>query len=254
MFKISEFASLLGVSTKTLRFYEKKGLIVPAKVDENNSYRMYDSEQIKELSQIIQLKRLGFSLGEIRKYKNERMSVQEKIEVLSRRKELIDELLNRLRFQSEKTFAYAPYVKEEKPMRAVLKSVHVGHFRELIDEYRKFYNEATSGKITLSHPEYRFVEFLDGDYRDCDISATMGLGVSGAKGNTETVVLPVRKYVAVIHRGSFENIHLAYEFLDGYVALQGYKIAGFPSERYIENSTTKENEEDYITEVRFPIE
>ena len=42
MYKIGEAARLLGLSTEALRYYERKGLIVPHK-DSVSNYRYFDA-------------------------------------------------------------------------------------------------------------------------------------------------------------------------------------------------------------------
>lgn len=62
---IGEVAKKLQISTRTLRFYDQKGLIKPIK-DESNGYRFYDEKQIAQLQLILYLKELGFSLNKIK--------------------------------------------------------------------------------------------------------------------------------------------------------------------------------------------
>lgn len=63
--KIKEFSLLCGVSVKTLRHYEKIGLIRPSEVDEWTGYRYYNVSQMQNMANIRTLKEIGFSLEEI---------------------------------------------------------------------------------------------------------------------------------------------------------------------------------------------
>ena len=65
-FKIGEFSKLNRVTVKPLRHYEEIGLLIPAEIDEWTGYRYYHVGQFQQMSDIIYLKRLGFSLEEIR--------------------------------------------------------------------------------------------------------------------------------------------------------------------------------------------
>lgn len=65
-FKIGEFSRLCFVTVKTLRHYEKMGLLKPMEVDSWTGYRYYGVEQMEELHHILELKRIGLSLEEIR--------------------------------------------------------------------------------------------------------------------------------------------------------------------------------------------
>ena len=65
MLQIGEFSQICQVSVKTLRHYDKIGLLVPAEVDRFTGYRYYQTEQIDRMNYIQRLKRYGFSLDEI---------------------------------------------------------------------------------------------------------------------------------------------------------------------------------------------
>lgn len=64
MYKIGEAARLLGLSTEALRYYERKGLIVPHK-DSVSNYRYFDASQINHLLNMQKYQKLGFTLYEL---------------------------------------------------------------------------------------------------------------------------------------------------------------------------------------------
>ena len=47
MITIQGFAKLCGCNTQTLRYYDRIGLLAPARVDEWTGYRYYDKEQVR---------------------------------------------------------------------------------------------------------------------------------------------------------------------------------------------------------------
>lgn len=61
---IGQFAKLTGVSQRTLRFYEEKGMLQPSYISESGR-RYYEEKDMIPLQQIIAFKYLGFSLEEI---------------------------------------------------------------------------------------------------------------------------------------------------------------------------------------------
>src|SRR5690606_17521493 len=65
MFKIGEFSRFTRVSVKTLRHYDELGLLRPRVVDRFTNYRYYSADQVPRLNQILALRELGFSLGQI---------------------------------------------------------------------------------------------------------------------------------------------------------------------------------------------
>ncbi len=68
MYKIGELSRLCRIPVKTLRFYDREGLLVPDEIDRFTGYRYYSAARIADCNRIISLKELGFSLEEIRKH------------------------------------------------------------------------------------------------------------------------------------------------------------------------------------------
>ena len=62
-FTISQIADQLDISTRTIRFYEEKGLISPKRTSGNQ--RIYTPRNKARLRLILRGKRFGFSLDEI---------------------------------------------------------------------------------------------------------------------------------------------------------------------------------------------
>lgn len=59
-----QFAKKANVTIRTIRFYDKQGILKPSRVDDNG-YRLYTDEDFGRLQKILSLKYLGFSLEEI---------------------------------------------------------------------------------------------------------------------------------------------------------------------------------------------
>ena len=101
VFGIQQVASVLGVSQRTLRFYEDKGLIAPARI---GATRVYSRREIGRMQVILRGKKLGFSLREIQHFldlydadrsKRKQMaalaaSVADHLAALERQREAID--------------------------------------------------------------------------------------------------------------------------------------------------------------------
>lgn len=61
----SELAKLSGLTTRTLRHYDKIGLLSP-KRNENNDYRIYSQKEVDLLQQILFYREMGMELSEIK--------------------------------------------------------------------------------------------------------------------------------------------------------------------------------------------
>ena len=67
LYSVAELAKELGITTRTLRFYEDRGLITPQRA---GTARIYSRRDRGRMIIILRGKRLGFSLREIKEYLN----------------------------------------------------------------------------------------------------------------------------------------------------------------------------------------
>lgn len=67
-FSIGELAKYQKISKQTLIFYDKIGLFQPDYVNPENGYRYYSAKQLDLLDTILIMKKIGFSLEDIKQY------------------------------------------------------------------------------------------------------------------------------------------------------------------------------------------
>ncbi len=75
--KIKELETVLSISRSNIRFYEKQGLFSPERKD--NNYREYTEHDIEALKKIIVLRKMGFSVEEIKLIQNNELPFTEAI-------------------------------------------------------------------------------------------------------------------------------------------------------------------------------
>ena len=93
LLSISQLAKLRGLTTETLRHYDRIGLFSPVYIDPETNYRYYSILQYEQLGTIKELRQLDFSLEEIKEFFHNR-SVDHSLEILKHRyEELHKELL-----------------------------------------------------------------------------------------------------------------------------------------------------------------
>lgn len=63
---IGDFSRMSFLSVKTLRHYHEIGLLCPAEVDPDTSYRRYDTDQLPDAQVILRLRGFGMPLEEVR--------------------------------------------------------------------------------------------------------------------------------------------------------------------------------------------
>lgn len=96
-YTVKGIAELAGVSPRTLRWYDKTGLLKPTRVNEAG-YRFYGAAAVDRLQQILFFRELGFSLAEIKRILDspdfsETAALQSHLLALTRQRERIDALI-----------------------------------------------------------------------------------------------------------------------------------------------------------------
>lgn len=107
-YTIGETAALLGVSTDTLRYYDRIGLLKPARVDAESKYRYYSYTQFHYIDRIKYLQKLGMSLNEIRRVIHTGR-VDKLIRYLKAEKIRLEKELTRVQHRIEDTDWYINY-------------------------------------------------------------------------------------------------------------------------------------------------
>lgn len=96
LFAIADLAKEFGISTRTIRFYEAKGLLQPDRVGGTRVFRRRDRAR---LILILRGKRLGFSLRDISEYLSLYNADETKVAQVRLLIEKVDDRLAQLRAQ-----------------------------------------------------------------------------------------------------------------------------------------------------------
>ena len=110
--KINEVEALVGVTRRNIRFYEKEGLLAPAR-NSQNGYRDYGEAEVAQLKQIKLLRKLGVPLDEIRRLQNENATVADGM-----RRHLIS--LEREQKNLEQSMVFCQRMKDQEVKLSVL--------------------------------------------------------------------------------------------------------------------------------------
>lgn len=73
---INEVEHIIGLSKKSIRYYEENGLLAP-KRDQSNDYRIYSEDDIQKLKTIKFLRELDVSIKELKQLHNGTLTLQE---------------------------------------------------------------------------------------------------------------------------------------------------------------------------------
>ena len=262
LYKIGMFAAMNHVTVKTLRFYEKQGLLMPAVINQENGYRYYTLSQMAVLHQITALKMAGFTLEEIarihsganeeavlRKKKSELIA---KIADLTQRIAVVDGYLSK-----KKTGLSHPVLIKTIPETTVAAMrVRLESYDSLFDVMPEMGALMEKAGCECALPEYCFTNYLEPGYKDEDILVEICEAVTGAKGEIGGLyfrTLPEIQAACMFHRGSYGALPESYETVLKYIEENGYEIAGAIRESYIDGVWNQEEESGWLTEIQVPV-
>lgn len=266
---IGEFSRLCYVTVKTLRHYEKLGLLSPHEVDEWTGYRYYDVDQMADMVRIKNLKQLGLSLDEIcemfqdglqqpdQELINQKIThTQKEIDTLSRRLNALQKLRNN--------------ATKEKEMRKItikpLPSGIVASWRSHLSSYSELGPKLLSivqpemrrlGCICPPETAYCFTMDHNDNHTPNDIDVEYCEIVAEACEDTDILKfkkLPlVENAVCIEHRGDYDSFDSTMTEVFRYIEESQWTIDGKPRFNYIHGVWDCEREEDWLTEVQIPV-
>jgi len=263
--RIGEFSCLAKISIKTLRYYDKIGLLKPAMIDSSTQYRYYTLEQLEIVRLISMYKEIGLSNDVISKliYEkgDERALLNYQKQILKKRAEEISRALSSLEvlLGEEIGQQYKAEIKNVEKRLVYCCRGYIANAESIHDFVASCTAELkkTNPDVKFSQPDYCCVIYPNDGYREKNIFIEYAQSVDRMGKDTETIkfkeINPITA-ISVIHRGRYDTLRDAYLFAVNWSKENGLTIKGEPRERYIHGSWDKENESQWLTELQIPIE
>ena len=262
MYKIGDFSSMSKTTIKTLRYYEKEGLLKPVYVDLNTGYRYYETSQLMEISKIISLRQIGLSIKDIKNILNG----YNMVEILNKRKkELEDDLvLFNMELSKINYLLEGDNMKNEIFIKEIPSYV-IYYCDGIISDFSKipeFVLQAgeecakVNPNLKCITPDYCYISYLDGEYKEKDIKIRYGQAVENVGKETDKIkfkMMDAITAVCIYHKGTYDNLRDSYNIILKFIEDNGYEVIDNPRECYIDGCWNKDNEDDYLTEIQFPI-
>lgn len=265
--KIKEFSRLCGVTEKTLRHYEKLGLLMPAEVDEWTGYRYYNVEQMQTMGCIRRLKMLGFSLDEILDLKQSGCLtpslalLQTKVEACRQELAMLQKRMTALQSLMD---LQKKFTEMEKVTIESLPEIIVASHREVIPSYdalgpmlvqtvapemaRLGCRCTADYCFTMEHHGYRPTD-IDIEY--CEQVDEMG---------TDSAIIQFKRLPAVPkaacmkHVGPYDRFHDSFVELFRYLEEQGLRVCGQPRTCYIDGIWNQQDPGKWLSLIQVPVE
>jgi len=255
------------VSVKALRHYHDVGLLRPDFVDPESGYRYYTQEQFYDLRVILELKKLGFSLKDIREILDrceedgdlvEELEVQRK-QLNARIRSYRDAVENiEMILKNEAKITMSADIQfdrvEEKQIPEMLVAGHRMQGR---------YDEVGKGfKLLFRHAGRRacgpaMTLFHDGEYKDhADFEPCIPVKrVVEAEGVSSRILRGGQAFT-IIHQGPYDSLSDSYKIVMDAMKAKGVKARVPSREIYLKGPgmILKGNPKNYLTEIQFLIE
>lgn len=264
MLRIGEFSKLAKVSIKTLRYYDKIGLLKPAMIDSETQYRYYTEEQLELIRLISMYKDAGLSNEMISKLINkkgdERTLFEYQRQILNERAEEIKKALFALEVLLGDHIGqqYEANVKHIEKRLVYSCRGYVADTEKIHDFIKCCSAELakTNPDVGFSEPDYCCVIYPDDGYRESNIFVEYAQSVDRVGVDTEIIKFKEIESItaiSVIHRGTYDNLRDAYLYAVNWARENGYTFEGEPRERYIHGAWDRKDEKEWVTELQLPV-
>jgi len=265
LLKVAKFAQICRTTPRTIRFYEKKGLIKPALIDEFSGYRFYDPKQAREVFKIKLFQNFDMSLSDISKSIKKYREYSFLEGRLSNIKEEIEEKQKEYLFlKNINNFLFS-----KKDLKSFLKIENVGPFvlfatniregrYDQVDNYsRNLYKLAKKLKIKAKD-KYVLVYLEPEKYGPGGINMEVGL-ICVEKKNIKLPsgyyfkTFPRQKAIVYNYKGPFGYLTFVHQRLFYSDYFKNLKFKNFPFDVYIYSYVNRKSPYDYLTRVVYPI-
>ncbi len=264
-YKISEVAKLFNISRRTLIYYDEIDLFKPSYIDEENNYRYYDGHQIYVLRFILELKRSGFSLNEIKKYtscegiEESREFLKDKIKVIE---DKIKSLYSSIEVIKKKLDDFNEMESFEGLKPKVVKGIKYKVMSIDVDfPYKYMQVQKTLKELSKFEQEYSLknirhlvnIDKTNLEKKNIDLVKAIGLVMSDELKIEGLKTIEYSSCITLTHKGTFRNLKYSYEKLFKYIEDYSLEITGDSFEISNKGKVNLSKEVGEVVEIYIPI-
>ena len=246
-FTVGDLAQLFAINVQTLRYYDSIGLLTPSNRDRKTGYRLYRFDQIYHLASILYLKRLGYSLKQIREYLDSRtlthtMQQLKSQSVLLRQRwqELID-IDSAIQRKLEFINSQLPGINLQETS---VKSFPDRYYIHIGTEETLYMSD-----VFYFHPTLVFYE--EGGKRFGAYLFEYDPSGAGEPPLEEVSVIPSGSFLCGYHQGSYETIHTSIERIRR--EAEDRNLAPWELNFNILDQFVERDSSRFITEIQIPL-
>ena len=264
MLSIGQMSKTCGVSVKTLRHYDKIGLLRPEQTDVFTGYRYYDESQIGIMLLIARYKRYGLSLSQIqellgiedehilmKKLRQQRFRLEREMEHISITIREMEQHLG----QFERTGDIMSYQNnyEVEIVDSGEQVLLTCRATMSVEDFGRYYGKIYE-KVAREHLEVNGVVlaiYHDEEFDPAFSDIELGVGICDR--DQANCVLPVQTCAKTTHVGPYSGLPDAYGAIVSWINANGYEMNGMPYEIYVKTQFDKVAAEEWVTDIYFPV-
>ena len=269
LFSIGEVSKYQNISKQTLIYYDKIGLFRPAYVDPQNGYRYYSAGQIDYLDTILIMKKIGFSLNEIKSHMqhynidSSLIALRKQVTVIERKIEELRLIRSRVLHRCEQMEASKAYRGNDDAVIVEDMDVQYILFQDVKEPYtlkeisiatKKCFADSFQKQLPIffqSGVVVPFQHIKEGRYTE---AVTAFLPIEKTSRTPNIKRLPDGKCVRIYHLGDYLSIGCSYQKLLNYCEENSLKISSDAYEFCINDYITSHDENEYVTKIIFYVE
>ena len=269
LFSIGELSKYQNISKQTLIFYDKIGLFCPDYVDPNNGYRYYSASQIDYLDTILIMKKIGFSLNEIKEHM-QHYNIDSSLIALRKQVTVIDRQIQELRLIRNRVLHRCGQLEDAIRHRGSESAVVIEYRDAQYILFREVKSPFTLKEISIATKKC----FADSFQEQLPIFFQSGVIVplrrirEGRFTEASTAFLPIEKTekvknirqlpagtcACIYHVGDYPSIGRSYQKLLDYCEHHNWNIISDAYEFCINDYITSHDENEYVTKIVFYVE
>jgi Predicted transcriptional regulators len=278
LLSIGQLASICNVTPKTLRYYDKLGLLKPAKINLQNGYRFYYKSHINRIMAIKQLQEIGASLEQIgllykensdfnlifqldEMLENQEKEILSQMEELSKKLHKIQIMQNRCKDLRGVLSEYGNdgFIIKELPDRNIIYKEYSGKYSP--DIYRDYYKVILDSVLLSKQNLENIISSPLAIYKSKSTAESVVLHIGYQTNETmdlkniEQKIINAGTYACDLYQGPYgDEKEKFYDCLYKKISKGNYKIIGDPIEIYYISEVMTELKSDYLTEIQIPVQ
>lgn len=266
LFTVGELAKLQNISRQTLIFYDKIGLFCPAYTNPDNGYRYYGANQLDYLDTVCIMKKIGFSLEEIKAHmkgytidnsivalKKQILAIENKIEELqlikSRAEHRCAELEHAVSIREKSDFVTVENVERRY---LLVQKVNAPNSSEQVSiATKECFVRAFREKLPVFFQSGAIIPYENIENERYAEASYVFLPIEKTEKSDDIIELPAGKCVCTYHTGDYLSTGSSYKRLLSYCSENNLRIISDSYEFAINDYLSTGDENEYITKIMF---